>query len=505
MECLLGVDVGTSGTRAALVALDGKIIDKAYTNYDYRTPAPNWVEQDADVYWSSVCKVLQPVKQKIQDRSAKIVGLAVSGLAPDSLAVGKDGQPLYPAILWMDRRATKEEQWLKESIGADSIYKLTGNVIDPYYGLLKTLWLKNNRPDIYRRAGKIINVTDFIVSRLTGNFVTDYCHGACTGIAFDIRRRQWDQAMLQAVGIEADKLPELQPADSIAGYVTKEAASQTGLTEGIPVAVGTTDGLANITAAGIREMGENVISLGTSYVWGVLCRAENLAPKMLNVPGLGGPDSYLTIAALAFTGGLYKWLRDYIYQNDTEDAFAAMDREAEKIQPGCGGLLTLPYFAGERTPIWDSYARGVFFGLAINHSAASLFRSALEGVALALLDNLKRMREAGLVIKQEMIVTGGGAKSALLRKILADVLGLEITFVGGDISAEIGDAFIAGKAVKVYPDYQFIKKTLPVLAQTSPDSGLNKYYDRVYEEVYRELYPRLKELYLRIAKINNIL
>jgi xylulokinase len=310
--------------------------------------------------------------------------------------------------------------------------------------------------------------------------------------------------MLHSIGIDEEKLPQLHAADAIAGYVTKEAAGWTGLTPGIPVAVGTTDGLANIISGGIGEPGENVISLGTSAVWGILGKSSNLVRNMLNNPGLDGPDSYITMVALAFSGGLYKWLRDNLYRSDTVDAFREMDREAEKIQPGCGGLCTLPYLAGERTPIWDPYARGVFFGLSVNHSRGSLFRSALEGVALALLDNLKRIRAAGAVVNQEMIVTGGGAKSALTRRILADVLGMKVTFVGGEISAEVGDAFIAGKAVKVYPDFKFIKKTLPIIDQISPDNQLNQYYERFYEEVYKELYPRLKDLYRRVATINDI-
>jgi sugar (pentulose or hexulose) kinase len=505
MKYLLGVDVGTSGTRAALLTTDGDLIFTTYTHYDFKSPASNWVEQDGDLYWENVITVIKRAVTKTKENSSEIIGACISGLAPDALLVDREGKPLYPALLWLDRRAIEEEVWLKKEFGEENIFDLTGNVIDSYFGMVKILWLKKNRKEIYDKAYKVLNIADYIVQKLTGKFVTDYSHAACTGIAYNAHKKEWDVDMLKELGIDEDKLPKLERADSIAGYVTKEAALITGLDINTPVAVGTSDGMANFVAAGISQKGENVTSLGTSGLWGILTPENKFVHKMLNIPAFMAPHANITIAALAYSGGLYKWLRDNIFGEDKNNAYQIMDQQAELISAGSGGLITLPYLAGERTPIWDPYARGVLFGLSINSSKSSIFRSALEGVGLAFLDNLKRIEADGVVLNSKMIVTGGGAQSKVLRQILADVLGLNIIFVGGQISAEVGDCFIAGKAVGAFSGYEVVKEKIPILEKTEPNLKLNKFYNRLYEEIYKEIYPRLKDLFRKMEDLRGLL
>ncbi len=504
MKYLLGIDVGTSGTRAALLTSNGELHSTSYTNYGFNSPAPGWVEQDGDLYWENVISVIKQTLEKLDDDPSKIACVSVSALAPDALLVDKAGKPLYPALLWLDRRATAEQEWLKREYGEDNIFELSGNGVDSYYGLVKTLWLKNNRREIYNKAYKVLNIGDYMVHKLTGEFVSDYAHAACTAVAYNAKSQAWDEDFLKEIGISPEILPELKPSDAIAGSVTKEAAQATGLIQGTPVAVGTSDGMANFVAAGISREGDNVTSLGTSGLWGVLIPADKFVRGMVNVPAIMKEGANITIAALAYSGGHYKWLRDNIVMEDEPDTYQKMDELAAAVPPGSGGLVTLPYMAGERTPVWDAFARGVVMGLSIHSDRGSVFRSALEGMALAFLDNLVRMQRDGVTLRDEMIVTGGGARSALLRQILADVVGLEVVFVGGEISAEVGGCFIAGKTVGVFPDYELVKEKIPVLERNQPDLKLNKFYRRLYNDVYKELYPRLQELFWRMKELEEL-
>lgn len=495
MECLVGVDIGTSGARCALMDSAGNLVFTTYTEYGYRVPKPGWAEQDADVYWDNACEVLRRASTKAADEGLIISGVCISGLAPDVIPVDENGNTLDPALLWLDRRATEEEQWIKDHVGEDAVFTLTGNMVDSYFGLVKAMWLRRNRPHVYARAHKLLNVVDYVVHKLTGAFVTDHCHGACMGIAYDLKNRRWDEDAVAVLGLDVHKLPELKKADDIAGAVTHTAAASTGMPAGTPVAVGCPDAIANFVSSGLTRQGEAAATLGTSGLMAVLSNCKQFVKGMLISPAITSPDMYYNIAALAFSGGTYKWIRDNIYCGPTKGAYEEMNKEAAEVAPGSSGLVLLPYLVGERTPVWDSYARGVLFGISASHSRGSIYRAGLESTALAFLDNIKRMRDAGAHTGDVLTVTGGGARSALLRQILADALDMRVNFVGSEISAEAGDAFIAGKAVGLFPSYELARDFLTVVETAEPDPANNVVYDQFYSRIYSRLYPRLKDLF----------
>lgn len=496
MEYVLGVDIGTTGARAALVSVDGELVHTAYTTHNYKTPFPGWVEQDAEVYWGSFCKVVKDVVSKCEQQRARILALSVSALAPDVLPIDKKGEPLHPAILWLDRRALEEAKWLEKKIGVEKIFQLTGNVIDPYFGLVKLLWFRNKKEYTYNKAYKILNVKDYIVYKITGEIVTDYSHAACTGIAYDIRKKEWDREMFKEIGLEMDKMPQLVSSDKVIGKVQNSISEITGLKVGTPVVAGAADAIANIVSTGITEEGESAMSLGTSGIWGILNNSDKFARNMLNSHAVNAPDMFLTVAAPAFTGGVYQWWKDNIMKAaDPEITYEIMNKEAEGINPGSDGLITLPYFGGERTPIWDPLARGVILGFSIDHTRGHIFRSAIEGMAFAFLDNLKYIKKSGIHLKNDIIVTGGGAKSKLIREVLANALGMNTIYIGGNISAEVGDAFIAGKGIGLFKNFQIIKDKLTPLDKISPDRKISHIYEAYYDKIYKNLYPLLKEIF----------
>ncbi len=492
MSYLLGVDIGTSGARSALVSDHGVLIYTAYTNHGYNINRLGWVEQDADVYWKSFCKVAGKAVERAKGDQEEICGISVSGLAPTVLPVDRHGKPLEKTILWLDRRAYKEEEWLKRVIGEDKVFNLTGNIITAYYGLVKILWLKKHKNLIYNNSYKFLNVKDYIVFKLTGKFVSDYSHAAVTAIGFDIINKDWDPTMFSLLTLDINKMPELYSGDEIIGKVIKSASLETGLQEGIRVTAGVADNLGNYLSAGLIEEGENVLSLGTSAVWGILGRSNIFARNMLISPAVNAQKMYLTSTIINFAGGLYQWFKEDVINNIS---YEQMNEMAKSIKAGSEGVVILPYFAGERTPLWDPNAKGVIFGLSIEHDKSHLIRAAIESIAFALLDNLENIKKYNLFINKKMIITGGGAKSWIIRKVIADVLNMEVVYIGGNISAEVGDAYIAGKGVGIFKDYQIIKENITVRDVIIPDQKDNKLYQSIYEQLYKKLYLRVKDLY----------
>ncbi len=508
MEYLLGIDIGTSGARAALVSASGEVIEACEISHGFEAPEVGWAEQNAEVYWSSFCEVVSTLLERSRIKAHKIVGLGISGLTPDCLPVNDRGDPLAPAILWLDRRAIKESEYLKSYLGEDEIVQLTGNGIDPYFGLVKLLWLKNNMGEIYEKSYKIVNVKDFIVGRLTGKFVSDYSDAALGGVAFDIKKRQWDAEILREIGLNIDKLPALYKSDEIVGSVTPEASHVTGIPPGIPVVAGAPDGFANLVSMGVVDVGDSGMSLGTSGVWGVAHKGDNFAREILTCPAASDPELLISFAALATSGGVYKWFKDNIATSETFlgnilhlEPYEIMNIQAETSPPGANGLILLPYFAGERTPIWDPLARGVVFGLSLTHTRGDLYRSVFEGIGYAFLDNWQVMEKTGIRLPKQVRLSGGGAKSKLLREILASVLGVPMVLLEDAGSAEVGDAFIAGKGVGVFESYDEIKKGVKIREEIEPDYSLNRFYKDIYTRIYKELYPALKKFFPGLVEI----
>ncbi|MCC3144582.1 hypothetical protein LJ207_04490 [Halanaerobium sp. Z-7514] len=495
MKYLLGVDIGTSGARSAVLTEEGDFVKSAYTTHTYNIPNPGWAEQEADVYWESFCEVAKEAAEWVEEQNGELAGLSISGLTPDVLPINKKGEAIYPAILWLDRRGTDEDEWIRKNIGEEKVFELSANTVDPYYGLVELLWLKNKEPEIYKKAYKFLNVKDYVAYKVTGEITMDYTQAGCTGIGFDIRNKRWDPEMFNKLGLDIEKMPMLVECEQVIGHTQPEIEEATGLEPGIPVVAGAGDAMASMMAAGISEVGENVVALGTSAVWGFLGESDEFAKNMLVTPAVGYKDMYLTSAAPAFTGGVFKWMRDEIMKDVEDGAYDTMNEEAAKINPGADGLITLPYFAGERSPVWDARARGVVLGLSTDHTRAQLFRSGLEAVAFALLDSLKYIRESGTEISDDMVVTGGMAKSKLLREILANALNMNVIYIGGNVSAEVGVAYIAGRGVGIFDSYEVAKDKLEVIDKIEPDPEINEIYEDYYEKVYKKMHPALEEIF----------
>lgn len=508
MDYLLGIDIGTTGIRSTIIDNEGNLVAKDAISYQHRADRFGFMQEEANLYYEKTKETIRNVFQKGKVNSLRIRGVGISGMAPDALAVDREGNPLYPCIMWMDRRAVEEADIIRRMIGEDVVHRVTGNCVDPYYSIVKMLWIKRNEPEIYRKSAKILNIKDFIVGKLTGSLVTDCSHAGLFGIAYDIRQNRWNKEILKEIGLDISKLPVPYPSETVVGKVTKKMAREMNLVEGIPVVAGMIDSAASYLSCGIVSQGDNVMSLGTSSCWGIF-HEDDIFTKNMNITNAPwNHRAFLTNASQATGGAVFNWLRDTFAKNfdskngsEDERSLELIEKEAQRVNPGSDGLLILPYFMGERTPLWDPDARGVFFGLTLKHTLGHLYRSVSEGIAFNFFANMLLIKRAGLKFKNEVVVTGGCASSGVLRKTLADVLNLKIMYMEGGERADYADAWLAGKGVGIFSDYKKLKKRRKISDIHEPDPELHAYYQNVYESVYKELYPRLKSLYKKLKEV----
>jgi sugar (pentulose or hexulose) kinase len=521
MAAFLGIDLGTTGIRATLLDQAGQILARCSRGYGAPSRQIDAARGEAEVpiFLTALKRIVADALEAAGIGSSAVQGIAVSAMAPDAVAVDARARALMPCILWMDRRAVSEAEEVRRRIGEERIFRLSGNPVDPYYGLIKTLWIKNNLPDIYRKAEKILSLKDCLVGRLTGRLVTDVSHAGLFGIAYDIRRNCWDSEILDELELDSTKLPDPLAGDEIAGCLTSEGASRLGLNRGTPVAVGTIDSAAGYLACGCLEAGQSAMTLGSSSCWGIYTEAD-LWPRGMNVTKAPwNANSYLINASLAAGGMVLGWLRNLFFsaggiageiegQNtqgtDGQNTggtvqLQALEERASRVPIGCGGLLTLPHFLGERAPLWDPHARGVLFGLHPGHGRAEMYRSAMEGIALSLYRNKLLLEEAGVTMDRRIRVTGGAARSPLLRRILADALDCAVEYIGEERGSDYGAAWLAGKAVGAFASYQTLVGRNRIVETVAPDASAHRQYAEIYERIYSDLYPRIKDLYPRLA------
>ncbi len=504
---LIGCDIGTGGTKAVVMDTKGKVLGSHYVEYALIIPRAGWAEHEPDQYWRAVAETIRVSIDKSRVNSQKILGVGLSALSPACILVDKDLNPLQNAHIWMDRRAIKESQWLKENIGEKRIFEVSANPIDPYYGVTKLMWEKNNRPELYKKAYKMLNAKDYPLMKLTGKAVTDYSNASTDGIVFDIRKKKWDEDLVKEIGLDVGKLPDLYPCDKVVGKVGKEAARITGLVEGTPVVAGTVDGSATWLSTGVIEDGENSLFIGTAACWGVAHDEPVFTPGMLSLAHAAYSNRKYLTAAVSIGGGVYRWVRDNFAQIEYftgkklgVDTYDIMNLEAERISRGSDGLIILPYFMGERTPIWDPESRGVMFGLSFAHTRGHLMRAIMEAIGFGVRQNIELVKNQGRKVLSRMGIAEGGAKSRLWRQIISDIVGVDTIYMGKVQGAPVGDALVAGVGVGVFGRYEIIKDWLEISMHHLPDSKAHEFYTKLFK-IYLELYPTLKESFHNLAKI----
>jgi len=506
----VGCDVGTSGTKSCVMDEQGNVLGTHYIEYKLYTPYPSWAEHNPEDYWNATADTIQASIKKANISADEIRGVCISALSPGCILVDRDLNPLQYSHIWMDRRGVKQSKWLKEHIGDDRVFNISANPIDPYYGTVKLMWERDNRPELYKKAYKMQTAADYPVMKLTGKAVTDYSNAALIGIAFDIRKKAWDTDLLEEIGLNPEIFPDPYPCDEIIGEVTKEAAARTGLKVGTPVLAGGVDCNMAYLAGGAIEDGDWALTMGTAGCMGVIHNEAKFPRNLIIIPHT--PDSRNSFASVGATiafGSCTRYFRDTFAQfekvfaeNIGVNVYDIMNIEAASIPVGSDGLIVLPYFSGERTPIWSPNARAVIFGMSLKHTRAHLLRALMEGAALALYDNYLFMKEAGIKMKQPLVVSEGGAKSVLWRQIIADVFGVPVAYQETAKGAPEGDAITVGVATGVYKDYSVVKDWVNFSAINEPNMSNHKIYMDLFN-VYKKVYEGVKDQYEVMADIVN--
>lgn len=449
-DVFLGIDIGTTSVKAALVQGNGKGIAQVSEEYPTNFIRAGWVEQSADDWWCATTKAVQKLIQVYLKQSDKICAISVSSQAPTLFGIDKFGYPIAPALIWMDQRA---EKICKEELSplSEEINKYSGNRIDPYYLLPKLLWQKRFQNDQYRRVSKFLQINGWIIFSLTGQCAIDVTHAALTQL-FDVYKNQWKQEIFDEFGIAIEKVPEFFECDQIVGKVNRRAAEEWGIMEGIPVAAGCIDGAAAPYGLNLLEAGSLYEMSGQSSGIGTILSEPLFHPNLCLLKH-AAKEKWIQKGSMSTSGGALKWYRDKIDQCIGDDSsYNEYDRLAAQSLPGAGGVTFLPYLNGERAPFWNPNLRGLFFGLSLKTQKKDLIRAMMEGTAFALRNILDEFQINNMILDKTLLGTGGGYRSSVWSQIKADILGLPICVKQTSFdAAALGSSYLAMESIGQTP------------------------------------------------------
>ena len=482
---LLGIDIGTTGLKTVLCDTRCNVVSMAYREYSTSHPHPGWAEHPPEQWWQAAIETIKEILDHTKINSNRILGIGVSALAPVVLPMSREGKALRPAMIWMDSRAAKgysaqQANWVSFIAG-------------------KILWIKENEPKIAEKTFKVFSQGE---AYLNFKFTDVYTMNTISKTKSEKIRNELMED-LETHSMSGDLVPELYLSTEVIGHVTKKAASETRLSEGTPVVAGASDGMAAYIGCGVVEDGQAMEMTGNSTCMGVCTSVSEVAGRPLTpyIP----PDKYGMGFAMSNTGNLMRWFRDALGEVEVLaskstgiSVFKILDMEAAKAPVGSGGLIVLPYFSGERSPIWDTNARGLFFGLNLNHRREHIIRAILEGTAYGVRHNIEQIENMGIKVR-EIRATGGGSQSDIWLQIKADVTGKPFHRLATHQGTPRGDTIMAGIGVGVFKGIPSAAKFIEIKETFRPNEEAHERYNELYP-IYRRLYERLKELFEDLVK-----
>ena len=497
---LLGMDLGTTNVKAMIMDENGNVAASASRANTLIVPEPNNAEQDSNLWWKNTVEILQEVTQKSGSEIVKrIRGISVSSQTVTMLPVDAEGTPLRNAIIWMDGRSGKQLEYIIDRIGFDRYVSIIGGQPDTGFLPNKILWYKENEPELFAKTYKILQASSYINYKLTGKMTMDIDQ-AGKSQCLDMTSLQWSEEISRVIGADLNRLlPKPRQINEIIGTVTEEAAKETGLVSGIPVVAGASDAIASMYAIGLSRIGDAGESSGTSSL--VFAGSMHQTPTtrpLVAKPGSIVGMPFIFDAPISASGASLKWYLDTLGQPEKEYAesnnisvFEHLNRLAADVIPGSNGLIFFPYLYGERAPLWNSHAKGMFIGISRDTTREEIIRSIFEGTAFALRHVMETIKDAGGQATS-LRITGGGAKSRTWSQIKASMLRMPIYILderSGDVP--FGDALIAGNAVGVFPDLtEAMSRLIQVKEVIEPNEEWAEVYDKMYP-FYISMYKNL--------------
>lgn len=489
----LGLDVGTSGVKAILVAERGEVLAATTIPLTMSTPQPGWAEQEPAAWWAAAVEAIRAVRRLRPDDG--VVAIGISGQMHSSVFLDRAGDVIRPALLWCDGRTTAECAEITERVGGEArLRDLACNPALEGFTLPKVLWLRRHEPEAYARLATVMLPKDYIRYRLTGVVATDPSDASAT-LMYDTAKLRWSEEILKAVDVSMSLVPAVGGSSEVLGRVSTEAASATSLPKGTPVVGGGADNACGAAGVGAVSAGEVVASWGTSGTVLAPMNAPHVDPLLrAHTFCHVAPGVWYMMGVVLSAGGAFNWYRDQLAREltDPRAADAELDREAASVSPGAEGVTFLPYLQGERTPHRDAAARGAFLGLSLAHTRAHMTRAVLEGVCFALRDSLTILKELG-ASPDHVLLTGGGAKSPLLRRLQGEVFGLPTATLNREEGPAYGAALLAAVGAGAFPDLaSAARATLVRAALEHPDAAALEAYAEPYARFNRAYRPELK-------------
>ena len=504
---IIAHDLGTTGNKATLYDREGQLVGAAFHAYDTEYAHTGWAEQNPQDWWRAVCQSTRQLLAETGAPKDDIACITFSGQMMGAVALDKRGLPLRNAIIWADQRALPQERHIGERVSFDDMYRISGHRLSASYSLAKILWLRDNQPEIYRAAHKFVHAKDAIVARLTGEFVTDPSDASSMNL-YDLRRGEWSGQILDAVELDAEKLPQIRDSIEVVGAVKAEVADEVGVAAGTPVVIGGGDGACAAAGAGVVREGSAYNYVGSSSWIAISTPAPIYDPDHRTFTfGHVIPGMFMPTGTMQAAGASYQWTRDHLAAFEREAAaqlgisvYELMNLQADSTPPGAEGLFFLPYLLGERSPRWNPHARGAFIGLTIRHSRAHMLRAVLEGVTLNLRVILDAFRAQGTQI-DAMRLIGGGASGRVWNQIMADIYGMPVQRLAIlEEATSMGAALAGGVGVGLYSGFEMSQQMNPIVDTIAPNAQNHARYQAMLP-IFDRLYAALEPLYADIAAL----
>jgi xylulokinase len=504
-QVLLGIDIGTTGTKAVLIDASGAVLAEHTTEYPMVTPRPGWAEQNPEDWWQAAVASIRQVLSQSGTKPQDVTGIGLTGQMHGLVLLDEQSRVLRPCIMWNDQRTAKQCDDISSRVGLEKLIRITGKPALTGFTAGKILWVRENEPEVYAEARHVQLPKDYVRLRLTGEYAIDVADASGTNL-LDTCRRAWSEEIAGLLDIPMGWLPGVHECHEVVGRITAEAATETGLAPGTPVVAGAGDQAAQSIGTGIADEGIVSVTIGTSGV--VFAATNSYLPDQtgrMHAYCHAAPGRWHLMGVTLSAGGSLRWYRDTFCEAEKQsavvsgrDAYDILTEAASRVPAGSEGLLFLPYLSGERCPYPDPNARGVFLGLSLRHSKPHLGRAVIEGVTFSLRDCLELLCKHNLSCGR-IRVSGGGSRSPLWRQVMADVFGSEIVTVNVSQGAAYGAALLAGVGTGIYNTVQeACQRTIRETGVTQP-GPVRKAYDDFYQR-YRALYPKLKNEFMLLAE-----
>lgn len=491
MPLTIGIDIGTSSTKAVVADETGKVLFAGGPTYEFETPQPLWAENDPQRWWDATLECLRQISEKVDPKD--IVGIGLTGQMHGLVLLDEEGNVLRPCIQWNDQRTAAQCEALTSKVGFENVIRITGNPILTGFTAPKVLWVQENEPDVWAKVAKILLPKDYIRYKLSGVYATDVSDASGMSL-LDVGARDWSPVMLEACAIKPEMMAKVYESPEVTSTLSDDLTEKFGFNKDLLIVAGAGDQAAGAVGSGVVKTGTIACSLGTSGV--VFAQAERFEPEpdgKLHAFCAAVPGTWHYMGVQLSCAGSYQWFGDNL---GFGASFKELDKEAKDVKPGSEGLYFLPYLTGERMPHPDPLARGAFIGITLRHTRGHMARAVMEGVTLGLRQGLDMMKDLG-VQASKVIVSGGGANSPLWKQILADMFESEIVTVNATEGGAFGSAILAMVGAGVYDSVE--EACEAVIAETSstmPTEAAEVYNRKL--KVYKTLYPALKSIFPQI-------